>query len=279
MTATMHTLDDAALIERLSQRVANLEGVTRMQREALDRLEKRHDGDLAEHEHKLAKLVASHEGMGEIDAPICGDDRDVHDECSHGVHGPWCRKYIANETALAEALSALRRLCDALGVLPGVGSNEIPGRIDEVMAARFSISERISDWQQTVERVTNERDAIREVVKLIAKAHGFEPNTDLAPLLASVRATKSERDALEDHRAAICHALVLSADVDDREMITRAEDGQRARSERDEYKMMWTRDLGKGRERIEALQADLEHAQLDAARKMIAVIEKELGVE
>lgn len=110
-------------IGRLTQRISNLEGSSRTQRENLDKLEKQRDGDRAEFD-ALKRAPAVERNNESV-------ENDLRDELVKA----------ANDRD--EARFALRRACDTLGVLPSVGASDLPAMLSDLVLSQSAVDSRM----------------------------------------------------------------------------------------------------------------------------------------
>jgi hypothetical protein len=148
--------------EQLLARASGLEGSVRALREELNTLTAQRQGDAAEIEALKRRITSDVADRVELTCPVKGcaicveradetpDLEELRRRYEHHitrVEDQMCEttraEFAATESLrgsyrrsiddLARALWALRRVCDALEVLPGLSSSEIPGRIEEVL--------------------------------------------------------------------------------------------------------------------------------------------------
>lgn len=191
-------------LNAIEARVSALEGRTRAALASMDTKLSKHDGDLAELEamraddrEDLAKLIASHEGMGEIDRPIVSEPGDFAALRDANAERDDLAKRLAEMTKARDSIAMqrleareteqanLHALLDALGLAKGETTPHAWQAAIELVRTRLAELGAAIDGAN---EARNERDAIREVVKLIAKRVGFEggDQIDLRQLLDRV---------------------------------------------------------------------------------------------
>jgi len=130
--------------EALAARLSQLEGSTRAALAKIETALARHDGDIAE----LRDVAHAPFDFAPLVARI--DTLESGFDVLAGKRLP-LEPRRADQDAI-EAFDALRRLCDALDVLPDVGASMIPMRIEEAIAMAH---ETVEDLRVHRERVTH----------------------------------------------------------------------------------------------------------------------------